>query len=237
MPTCTDKIKNGAETDVDCGGGTCPACATGKACAKGSDCAGLCSAGKCIWASTCKQLHTQKPSLASGVYTLDPDGSGVVTAVKTYCDMSFQGGGWTLYYSALAKQAKATEGDITPGSSKHLSAAAVEALALASSQVHIRTRNKAATRSITSKAGSTPILNLRKLLILNLKYSAADWSGPMAPKTYLWSSCTVSGTYPGYNYWACGNGGGLHFNRNASQSRWVYQSNTGPNEDMEAYVR
>ena len=26
-PTCTDKKKNGQETDVDCGGGTCPKCA------------------------------------------------------------------------------------------------------------------------------------------------------------------------------------------------------------------
>ena len=29
-PTCTDKKLNGAETDVDCGGGTCPKCANAK---------------------------------------------------------------------------------------------------------------------------------------------------------------------------------------------------------------
>src|SRR4051812_35541842 len=28
--TCRDGIKNGIETDVDCGGGTCPPCATGR---------------------------------------------------------------------------------------------------------------------------------------------------------------------------------------------------------------
>jgi len=38
-PTCSDGITNGAETDVDCGGGTCPRCATGKTCASRNDCA------------------------------------------------------------------------------------------------------------------------------------------------------------------------------------------------------
>lgn len=47
-PTCTDTLKNGAETDVDCGGGACPACATGKACALASDCtSGECTGSVC----------------------------------------------------------------------------------------------------------------------------------------------------------------------------------------------
>jgi hypothetical protein len=37
MPTCTDGIKNGNETGVDCGG-TCPLCATGQTCLVNSDC-------------------------------------------------------------------------------------------------------------------------------------------------------------------------------------------------------
>ena len=35
--TCTDSVKNGNETDVDCGGGGCPPCANGKSCRAG-DC-------------------------------------------------------------------------------------------------------------------------------------------------------------------------------------------------------
>jgi hypothetical protein len=42
--TCTDGVKDGNETDVDCGG-TCPACGTGAHCEKGSDCASLVCAG------------------------------------------------------------------------------------------------------------------------------------------------------------------------------------------------
>ena len=40
-PTCTDSKKNGNETDVDCGGDTCPKCATGKGCSKSDDCVSL----------------------------------------------------------------------------------------------------------------------------------------------------------------------------------------------------
>jgi hypothetical protein len=53
---CADRMKDGAETDVDCGGGACPACAIGRACAEGSDCVSgvcdgralLCVAATCI---------------------------------------------------------------------------------------------------------------------------------------------------------------------------------------------
>ncbi len=52
-PTCTDGVQNDVETDVDCGGGTCPACADGKACSAATDCAsGVCGGGICL-ASTC----------------------------------------------------------------------------------------------------------------------------------------------------------------------------------------
>ena len=54
MPTCTDKLKNGDETDVDCGGGTCPKCANGQMCVLPTDCVpgarcanGVCTAPSC----------------------------------------------------------------------------------------------------------------------------------------------------------------------------------------------
>lgn len=45
---CGDGVQNGAETDVDCGGGTCPRCAVGKKCSTRNDCtSGLCVSGLC----------------------------------------------------------------------------------------------------------------------------------------------------------------------------------------------
>jgi hypothetical protein len=53
-PTCTDGIKDGCETDVDCGGPTCPACPNGGGCAQNSDCqSGDCQSGVCM-APPCK---------------------------------------------------------------------------------------------------------------------------------------------------------------------------------------
>jgi hypothetical protein len=41
VQSCTNGVKDGEETDVDCGGIACPACANGKACSLRRDCASL----------------------------------------------------------------------------------------------------------------------------------------------------------------------------------------------------
>jgi hypothetical protein len=47
--TCGDGIRNGAETDIDCGGGTCSRCQTGKMCNIANDCvSGTCTGGQCV---------------------------------------------------------------------------------------------------------------------------------------------------------------------------------------------
>jgi len=53
-PTCTDGVKNGMETDTDCGGGTCPGCLYGKACLLAGDCAGATNAMGTCPSGTCK---------------------------------------------------------------------------------------------------------------------------------------------------------------------------------------
>lgn len=47
--TCIDNTKNGAETDIDCGGGTCPKCQTGQSCIVASDC----TTNSCTASSKC----------------------------------------------------------------------------------------------------------------------------------------------------------------------------------------
>ena len=61
---CTDGVKNGNETDVDCGGGTCPRCATGKTCGTRNDCASArCEGGTC---QTCQNPNTDCGTDADG---------------------------------------------------------------------------------------------------------------------------------------------------------------------------
>ena len=62
-PTCNDGIKNGSETDVDCGGPACPKCALGKHCLGGTDCtSGHCDGGICALCAA----DTDCPAAAAG---------------------------------------------------------------------------------------------------------------------------------------------------------------------------
>jgi hypothetical protein len=47
-PTCADTVQNGAETDIDCGGGTCAPCAAGQACLVNPDCTSHVCGGDCL---------------------------------------------------------------------------------------------------------------------------------------------------------------------------------------------
>ena len=54
-PTCTDGVQNGAESDVDCGGPTCPKCEPGKKCGVDGDCTAVCNYKKlCVESPSCK---------------------------------------------------------------------------------------------------------------------------------------------------------------------------------------
>ena len=77
---------------MDCGGGSCPACAVGKACKNSTDCSpGICASNACRVAASCKEIHAAHAKLGSGNYSIKV-GSSTLTV---YCDMLSHGGGWT----------------------------------------------------------------------------------------------------------------------------------------------
>jgi N-acetylneuraminic acid mutarotase len=72
-PSCTDHVRNGHETDIDCGG-SCAPCAVGLQCASTNDCAtGTCEGDHCLagrWASLAG-MPTPRQDLAA---VFGPDG-------------------------------------------------------------------------------------------------------------------------------------------------------------------
>jgi hypothetical protein len=100
-PTCSDGLRDGDETGVDCGGDQCGPCPPGQQCRIASDCeiaigAG-CVNGVCLYGRTCAEIKGRNPSASDGTYDVDPTGAiaPAVSPVLVYCDMTTDGGGWT----------------------------------------------------------------------------------------------------------------------------------------------
>jgi len=101
------------ETDVDCGGPVCGACAGGRQCQVDGDCfTGDCVSGTCRGVASCLEIQSLPGAQASGVYALEAaDGLRNV-----YCDMDTDQGGWTLVAASaqapLSDQASAYHADL-----------------------------------------------------------------------------------------------------------------------------
>ena len=48
--------------------------------------------------ASCEAIHAANPSAPSGDYVIDPDGAGADPPVTVTCDMTTDGGGWTIVF-------------------------------------------------------------------------------------------------------------------------------------------
>ena len=51
----------------------------------------------CAPPKTCKEIKTVIPTATDGDYKVDPDGPGALPPIPVYCDMTTDGGGYTMY--------------------------------------------------------------------------------------------------------------------------------------------
>ena len=64
----------------------------GLACGRGEPC----TASVCTPEASCAKIHARFPAEASNSFMIDPDGTGPLTPFRVFCEMSGDGGGWTL---------------------------------------------------------------------------------------------------------------------------------------------
>lgn len=245
---CSNGVKDGTESDVDCGGACSAKCAEGKACAVAADCVSgsICSANRCAAPKSCREMKVAVPASVDGTYTIDLDGPGGAPPSTVYCDMTFDdgsaAGGWTLIESIQVPNGPTkglTEGAPLPGTSIYMRVAEVKALAAISTQVHIRTPGLATTQSVTSIPNAAPILHLRAGVMVDVGVDTipehALWTGPYADASHLDFSCAnANAAWPNV-YQACGTDG-MHIW--LQHARWNWSGgNASLNTAFEIYTR
>lgn len=229
-------------TEQSCAGGICAVrCADGILAASescddgnvvnGDGCSDTCQAGSCAG------LLAARPGMASGTYSIDPDGSGSEPSISVFCDMTTMGGGWTLIFVPTVLNYISSSLDYTVASTALRTASSetmvayrnLDALALATSpyrfaipanwrtQSPLRYPNVTEAVTVTAASGATTTTTLT--------YGYENWGGDVAgascPAAWLAPSnsdlgrvCIAGTTAPAYWSFAdvqgdfCGNSSG-----------------------------
>ncbi len=134
---------------------------------------------------SCQAILSADPLSKDGVYTIDPDGTGPVPALDVYCDMTTNGGGWTMLVRLNTNDANerssvdnafwdsASAVGTLSGSDDYLSAA-YDALPFTQITLRYTYQGPAVIAATYTNAANT--VNLRKNLNLSYSNSNPAWS-------------------------------------------------------------
>ncbi|MBI5608684.1 MAG: hypothetical protein HY902_07365 [Deltaproteobacteria bacterium] len=134
---------------------------------------------------SCQAILSADPLSKDGIYTIDPDGTGPQAALDVYCDMTPNGGGWTMLVRLNTNDAtkrsstdngfwdSASAVGALSGSDDYLSAA-YDALPFTQITLRYTYQGPAAVAATYAFAGNTQ--NLRKNLNLGYSNSNPAWN-------------------------------------------------------------
>lgn len=120
LATCSDQIKNGSETDVDCGGtGSCPACEATKVCSRNADCVSQVCTGAICQAPTCldRIKNGSETDQDCGGGSCNPCGNGQACTTGSDCSSGACQGSVCVPLSCVDGIKNGTESDIDCGGS------------------------------------------------------------------------------------------------------------------------
>lgn len=116
--SCEDGIVNGDETDVDCGGGTCPPCDDGEICEVGSDCVSqVCDDGMTCVSPTCTDgvINGDETDVDCGGGTCPPCENGEMCNEGPDCESGNCDGGTCTGPSCRDGEQNGAETDVDCG--------------------------------------------------------------------------------------------------------------------------
>jgi hypothetical protein len=114
--------------------------------------------------ASCKALQTLDAAAKSGAYWIDPDGNGAISPFRTLCEMTADGGGWTLALKSVENNADLVydakvwtqagvlnDGDLEPAKGKNAKYGSFDTLAVTSLRLTIGSVTKVFTLSNAAK--------------------------------------------------------------------------------------